>query len=709
MPREGISVYISVKDGASQVLATIGDKTKALDKETQQLAQSQESLRKSNEPLIQKQQALKIALEKSIATVKEAKAAFHTFGDEASEAWDLAGAISEQDDLRRALKETEDQIKGNIKAHNEMRESIRKGAMQEPGGGDGKQTSLTSLAKGIMAGQVGQLLSSSLGGAAEAWMTSAIGTPEAAMISDTVSQVISGAMAGSILGWQGALAGAGLGFFSGLLSGKTRVFEEEDAVFKEYYSALADQVNSSTESMITSGSAIAGGREQTRMAFAKRLGGEDEARDYLSKVEQMAARTNYSYDEITGYSKLLLNSYQADETLGILQTLSDATAGLNLSSSDVNMMISGLSRMRTTGKATQEYLNYFRERGVDVDQALAGDLGVDKSKISDMVTKGQISGVDAAQAILEFMNQEFGGLSDDLAGTYDAMADNLGDIKASLEAAGGEGYNQTRKGGIDEEMEAYSGALGEALKEINTISGQNQAYLENLSEQYQREALSAVLLGGKTTVFDPEQQAALEELRASFLAASAEYEEGSQEAGLKMEAVKEEAQALATAAYESSDLVNTLHGTQLDQISAIRENTAALTGWKYSYELSMEQSKGQKALGGTRQDAGYGDYRDINSSNASPIMAAVNGEKMYGYAYGLDRVPYDDFPALLHEGERVLTAREARAQDSAGSPAPIAITITGNSFTGGGEEMAEQLAEVLARKLEQAATAAVPR
>lgn len=31
------------------------------------------------------------------------------------------------------------------------------------------------------------------------------------------------------------------------------------------------------------------------------------------------------------------------------------------------------------------------------------------------------------------------------------------------------------------------------------------------------------------------------------------------------------------------------------------------------------------------------------------------------YAVGLDRVPYDNYPALLHKGEMVLTAAEASA------------------------------------------------
>ena len=31
----------------------------------------------------------------------------------------------------------------------------------------------------------------------------------------------------------------------------------------------------------------------------------------------MAVNTNYTYDEITGYSKSLLNSYSPEETLGV--------------------------------------------------------------------------------------------------------------------------------------------------------------------------------------------------------------------------------------------------------------------------------------------------------------------------------------------------------------------------------------------------------
>jgi len=75
-----------------------------------------------------------------------------------------------------------------------------------------------------------------------------------------------------------------------------------------------------------------------------------------------------------------------------------------------------------------------------------------------------------------------------------------------------------------------------------------------------------------------------------------------------------------------------------------------------------------------------------------------------GHASGLTRVPYDNYPALLHQGERVLTAQQVRqGERSAGG---VTVTITGNTFTGSSpsdaQSIAEQVASEVARKLLQA-------
>ncbi len=731
MPKESLSVYLTAVDNMSPALASIMDKTKALDKESQQLQQTYNALQKANEGLIKRKTELEKTLRGVNEEVKEARKQFKQLGDEAS-----SDAYEKAQQKQRALKDeiaaTTKALSENQKIYKENIETIRKGNMEESESRLSGLSSLGALAAGLGAwDQVSSLVQSGAGAVLE----SALGSGAGGIASGALSSAISGATLGTAIApGIGTAVGAALGGIMGAAGGVIEDWSNRDEAFKDYYGGLYGDAKARSGEMVESGSTIAGGREQTRMAFSQRLGGDERADAYLARVEKMAASTNYEYDEIVGYAKLLLNSYDPGEVFGVLQKLSDATAGLDLSSGDVNMMISGLSRMRTTGKATQEYLNYFRERGVDTDQALADSLGVEKSAIADMVSKGNINGEDAAEAILDFIQQEFGGLSDTLAGTYDAMVDNLGDIESSLQAAGGDAYNSLRKEGINEQMLAYGGKLGDAIKEINAVMGENQARKENLQDQYMREALDTLLTGKRGTVFTTEQQVELNSLAQEFAAAKRQYEESGRtdtEAGAKMESLYEQAQILGQAYFDNSDFVKKLNDTEIDEIEAIRKATGGLeNAYSALYNLNQTMSKGlavrwtgegvplHTSAPDTRQVEGAENTltawrADPDSVTGSQISAAqrVQADDMAAArrnAFGLERVPYDDYPALLHEGERVLTASEARAQDAGAGPS-IGLTVTGNYFTGTPEEMADQLWEIIMRKLEQAYTAAAPK
>lgn len=718
MPNESLNIYLTAVDKASPVLASITDKTKALDKESQQLQQTYDALQKANKGLIERKTELQKKLQEVNDEVKEARKSFRELGDEASsDAYEKAQ--EKQQKLRNEIAATTKALGENQKMYKENIETIRKNTL----GGESNGSDLSAIWGGL---GIGETVSSLVGQMGSTLASSALGDGMGGMVSGALSNAISGAALGTAIApGIGTAIGAAVGGLSGIFSGAIEQWGNRDDAFKDYYDGLYEDVKGRSGEMVESGSTIAGGREQTRMAFAQRLGGEDEAREYLGRVETMAAKTNYDYDEITGYAKLLLNSYDPDETLDVLQSLSDATAGLNLSSSDVNMMISGLSRMRTTGKATQEYLNYFRERGVDVDQALADELGVDKSTVSGMVSKGQVGGEDAAAAILAFIEKEFGGLSDDLAGTYDAMADNLGDLTASLEARGGDAYNELRKQGIGAEMTALGGELGEAMGEINAIMGENQARRENLEEQYRREVLNAVLNGEQGELwskFSEDQQNTLTQMSQEYAALKERYDESEGadwEAGAELEKLYETALTMGQSYFDASDEVQRLNEIEIDEITMIRENTAGLMGIVDNiYQQTQELSKGLAAV---KIDYGDVDYSTmIYTDDGGNLIYGSNAQLGDGYyddggnfrpyAFGLDRVPYDEYPALLHEGERVLTAAQARAQDAGqwGGP-PVQLTVTGNSFVGTSEEMAEQMWAVIVRRLEQEAVARAPK
>lgn len=655
------SLVIRAEDRYSENIRRMSQFTKSFNKDVDDL---EEQLRQLNTQKV----SLKLDADQANRALKEAQKQFAATGDEA-------------DGLKVQLQQANyDNIKRNFDlvtraARDTERQLSKTGeAGKQVSGGFG--STLSAL------GQAG--LYSMLGGAASqvsgVVLESYLGQPLATAMSSTLSGVASGAAIGSIIPGIGTAVGAAIGGLAGAVTGGSQIYEAQDDAFKSYVQEAVEGQLEEMDSIRASGSATAGQREQDQIAFAQRFGSAEAAQSYLDQVRAMAVNTNYTYDEITGYSKSLLNSYSADETLGVLQTLSDATAGLNLDSSGVSMFIAGLSRMRTTDKVTQEYLNYFSERGLDVYDALSRSTGADKSQIAGMVTDGDIGGVEAAQAILDYIQAEFGGLSEKLATTYDAMVDNLGDAEANLNARMGEGYNEARKAGLQAQMDwLESDQLGEAYEAI----GAWKAELENAKEQYIRDAVNEAMSSEDYQTAQAEGDAA--EMGRIIMQA-------------KINGMNE---------YNANEGKDEVLAQELALIEGVREDTALSDAyWDAGYTLGQEFSKGRAAgmSGGAGEDSG--DFTDPASANYSPIMMAYSGLDVPGYATGLDRVPYDNYPAILHEGERVLTASQARSYDRSGG-AGGGIVINMNGAVIREESDIEKVAQALYERLVQARTAGV--
>ena len=661
------SLVIRAEDRYSEAVRKMSSVTKSFSKDADEMNQTLEALSRQKGPLAASLKDLRKEL-------SEAQKQFNETGDEASR-MNLELAQSKYDTAQRNLNLL------TRTARDAERQLSRTGAAGRDAG-EGVRSGVNAMVGAIATSGIGDMVGSLALSAGTFYAGSLLGDAGGTIAGSALQSAASGAAIGTmILGpGLGTAAGAAVGGLVGGASGWLQTEQSRDDAFTSYVQEAVEGQLEEMDSIRSSGSATAGQREQDQIAFAQRFGSAKAAQSYLDQVRAMAVNTNYTYDEITGYSKSLLNSYSADETLGVLQTLSDATAGLNLDSSGVSMFIAGLSRMRTTDKVTQEYLNYFSERGLDVYDALSRSTGADKSQIAGMVTDGDIGGVEAAQAILDYIQAEFGGLSEKLATTYDAMVDNLGDAEANLNARMGEGYNEARKAGLQAQMDwLESDQLGEAYEAI----GAWKAELENAKEQYIRDAVNEAMSSEDYQTAQAEGDAA--EMGRIIMQA-------------KINGMNE---------YNANEGKDEVLAQELALIEGVREDTALGDAyWDAGYTLGQEFSKGRAAgmSGGAGEDSG--DFTDPTSANYSPIMMAYSGLDPDGsHAAGLETVPYDNYLAYLHEGERVLTASQARSYDRGGGIGGIVINMNGAVIRE--ESDIEKVAQALYERLVQARTAGV--
>lgn len=649
------SIVIKATNRYSDVLKTLSKTTKAFTKDVDSLEEGLYALNKNK-------YTLKLDAKKAQQALKEAEKQFD-LTHSAADGLKMELAQANYDNVVRNLNAVTKEARNTEKELSKLEN--RSGG----GGGGGAANFGKSVVQALAISGITDSAKQLLSQGATTLAGSAFGNEGGMLFSNALSMATSGASAGfMVAGPAGALVGAGIGGLVGLGSGALQSYESRDSAFKSYVQdSVQEQLDEQSKSL-TSGSTIAAGRETDKISFATLFGSQETADSYLSDLVSMANSTPFLYDDLTSMSKTLATyGYDADSILPVLQTIGDAGAALGQSTSDMNSVATAIGRMKSSNKTSLEYLNILNDRGIGAVGMLADAYGVDQGTMYSMISKGEVAGQDAARIILDALSDSFAGSMEAQSKTFSGITSTIEGLQQELDNAMGEGYNQTRMQGLEAQKEWLAGDSGQEMQEAYTAIGAWKASLENAKEQYIRDAMNDAMGSEAYKTAEAEGDAA------------------------EMGRILMQAKIAGMNEYNANEGKDEELAQELSLIESVRDDAALNSAyWDAGYTLGQEFSKGRTAA-----------TNEAMVEEAWRLSGRTKGRHVTNWnarAIGIDYVPYDNFPALLHEGEKVLTAGEARQEKNGVGSIQIVI----NGMTVREDADIDRVAQALLSKLEEA-------
>jgi tape measure domain-containing protein len=180
-------------------------------------------------------------------------------------------------------------------------------------------------------------------------------------------------------------------------------------------------------------------KQQSTLAFTSLLGNAQAAKDEISLLFNIAAKTPFTFQNVTATARQFLAfGFSLKQTNQYLNVLGDTVSAFGLSGDQISHLAVVFGQIHQSGRLLGQDMRQLEQAGIPVFPALRKELGLTQAQIQAFM-KGQliIPSQYGIPAIMKYLQQRFGGMAAIQAKTFQGEAstfkDYLGQLMGTLE------------------------------------------------------------------------------------------------------------------------------------------------------------------------------------------------------------------------------------------------------------------------------------
>ena len=631
MGNRDVSIVFKASDKLSDSLRQMRKGVKSLETDV-------EHYKKLQQRVFEEKAQVKLDITQAKQNMKELENAVRHGSEGARDAFlEQQTALESLNDEYKRLSNLQSEV---LRGEKEIQTTMSRNSNANAGSGVGAGLiGAAGMMKSLAKAGLGSMLGGAAGDLLGNMTSSAFGSTIGGAVGSIGGNALSGAAMGSIAGPIGTAVGTAVGGLTGAIQALNNKQQQADDLFRNEVQSLYNTTTAEMQDKISNGSAYAAERENYKRNYASMTDDETGKKLYES-IMKYGDTTPYDTSVMLGKGMEML-SYGIDKKN--VPEFMDIIG--NIAMGDANKF-SGLSyaisQSMAAGKLNAQDKNQMVGYGFNPLEFVAKNQGVSIAEATKMMSDGKITSDMLVEALRTATSEgeRYHDAVNAMSDTFSGLQGQLESAKKNIEIAMGEGYNEARKKGMEKEIEAYNGDLGEKMKNAYSMVGAYEAEMEN---QYQQSIINA--MQDATKRIEEEGLTGIEAEKVMWEAktqAEIDYK-NSEEYQKKLQAEKSLVANIQSSLTESGEYVK-FGQAMADQFSK---------GWQ-SGRLSNATSDVRAQI----SKEGVSGY--INSIFANAYKGTPGGvSSSRKHAAGLKRVPYDGYVAELHEGESVLTRVEA--------------------------------------------------